>query len=98
MTYTYITVISHRAWDAECLKTNTDSLSCVCSVLAALLDSDGCAYHVSPLCIFKADTLSLFASHVWIETCLFADFVSLFDRGNAVLLESSKYLLHAAVL
>ena len=58
MTETNLTVLGNRTGNTEALETDTDSGSGVGSLCATHLDSDSCAYSVSPDSIFKANGLS----------------------------------------
>ncbi|EJW94940.1 membrane protein [gut metagenome] len=98
MTDTYLTIVSYRTGDAECLKTFTDVLSSLYSVLSLLLERNSRTYNVSPLCVLEADHLGAFALLIRIKTILFANLVSLFNIFDTVLVKSSKNLLNATVL
>jgi hypothetical protein len=95
---TNLTVIGYRAGDAECLQAFADVFGSFNSVFCLFLQCDGCAYNVSPFCVFEANHLGAFAFHVWIDAVRFANLVSLFDIFDAVFVESSENLLHATVL
>ena len=92
MSETHLTVISDRTWDTECLKTDTDSLSGLCSVLASFLQSDGSSYYICPFRILEADRLRIFASLIRIKTILLANGVSLFDILDTVFVKGSENL------
>ena len=98
MSDTNLTVISHRTWDAEALQTDTDSLSSLSSSLHALLDGDSSTANISPFGILKADTLSVLANLIRINTCFFANLISLFDILDTILVKRSNHLLDTALL
>ena len=98
VTKTNLTVVGNRARDTERLETDTDSLGSVGSILAALLDSDGSTYHVSPLSVLEADGLSFLASEIRIDTGFLANFVSFLNVFDSVLIQSSDNLLDATIL
>ena len=86
---TNLAVVSYGTRDAECLETFSNSLSGVSGIGAALLDCDGGAYYVSPLCILEADFLGVLASLVWIEALGLADGLGLLEVLDTVFVESS---------
>ena len=98
MAETYLAVISYRTGDAEALQTDTDGLGCISSCLNTLLDGDSGTTNVCPLSILEADTLSLFAHQIRINTSLFADLISLFYATDTICIQSSQHLLLAALL
>ena len=95
---THLAVVSDGTRDAEGLKAYSYGLSCVCGVLAALLDCYGGTYDVGPLCILEAYRLSVFAGLVRIQTVLIADCVCFLDILDTVGVESCEDLLDAAIL
>src|SRR5574344_1205075 len=98
MTDTNLTVVGNRTGDAEALQTDTDSLGSLGSTLHALLDGDSSTTYVCPLGILKADTLSVLANLVRINTNTIANLISLFDILYTVFIKSSNNLLDSALL
>ena len=95
---TYLTVVSDTSGDAESLQPDTDSLSALSSVFAALLDSDSSTGNISPLCILKADALCVLANLIRIDAQLVANFVCLFEVLDAIGLEGSVDLCLTTLL
>ncbi len=76
---TNLTVLGHRAGDAERLQTDTDSGGGFSGLLAALLDGDGCTNGVGPLGVFKADGLCTANYFVAVNARRECDFLTLVD-------------------
>ena len=84
VTDTYLTVVSYRTRDTECLQTDTDSLGSVSGVLAAFLQRDCRTYYIRPFGVLKTNTLGLLAGQIRIEAVLLANLVSLLDGSDTV--------------
>ena len=89
---TDLAAVRYGTGDAECLKADTDRCSSFGSLAAVLLDGDGSAYRIGPLCIFKADRLNAFNQFVDVQTGRFRDLFTFFDGRDAILLKYSKNL------
>ncbi len=98
MAKTHLTVIGHRAGDAERLQTDTDGFGSLGSTLHALLDGDGGTADVSPLGILEADTLGLFTHLVGVDTCFLANLIGLFYAIDTVLFQSGQHLVDATLV
>ena len=81
---TYLTVVSYRTCDTECLQTDTDCLSSVSSICATLLDSDGSTYYVCPASVFETDRLSFLTHCIRIDTLGVADSLCVFDTVDTI--------------
>ena len=79
-----LSLVCNRSRDTECLKTFSDCSSSVSSSSAVFFDCDSSTYNVSPACIFKTDRLDSFYLIVNIQSSIFCDFFSFFDRSNSV--------------
>ena len=98
MADTNLTVISNRTGDAEGLKAKTDFLSSLSSTCYLILNSNSAAYNISPSSIFKADRLNALNDIVSINACFIADFLCLFNGGNAVLIKLCIYLIYSSFI
>ena len=93
-----LTVLSHRASNAECLETNADFSGSVLGLRAALLDSHSRTDGVGPLGVLEANRLGFLYDLVGVDSGLVADLLALEDRLDAVGLESGENLGLAALV
>ncbi len=93
-----LAAVSDGTGNAEGLEAFADGCGSVGSLAAVLLDGDGGAYGVSPLCVLKADGLNVLDHVIYVKTCVLSDLLSLFDGADAVLCELSKDLFFSSVV
>ncbi len=84
MTKANLTSIGHGAGNTECLQALTNRCSSVSRLLAVLLDCDSRAYGICPACVLKTNRLDLLHLLIYIQAGVFCDFLSFFDRRNAI--------------
>ena len=84
MSKTYFTCVCNGSRDTESLKAFSDSCCCVSGSSAAFFDRDSCTYCVSPASVLEADRLNAFDLIVNVQSCVFSDFLSFFDRSDSI--------------
>ena len=87
-----LTSVSDGSGDAECLQAFADCCSSLICLAAVLLDGDGCADGICPLCVLKADGLNALNKVIDIKARSLGDLLALLDGGNAILLQYGKNL------
>ena len=93
---THLTVVSHRAGNAESLQTFTDSLSGISGLGAALLNSDSSAYGVGPTGVLESDVLDAAHDLTHVDTLLKANLLGVLAGGDTVLSKDRENLVDAA--
>ena len=71
--------------NAEGLQALADGCSGLRCLAAALLDGDGRADGVSPLCVLKTDGLNTLNQMIYVQSCVLGNLLRLFDRADAIL-------------
>ena len=98
MSDTHLAVVGNRTRNAECLQALADSLGCVGSDLATLLDCYGGTDYVGPLGVLETDWLSLLAHLVGVDALGLADSLRILDAVDSVLREHRIYFIDSAVV
>ena len=84
MAETDLSLIGNRTWDAERLKTDTESFGSFCGVSATFLYSDCRADGVSPNGVFKTNGLNAADDSVNVNAFVKRNFFAFFNIFNAV--------------
>ena len=102
MTETDLAVFGNGAGNTEGLKTDTDicgsgSGGFIAGALS-LFESDGRAYGVSPLCVFKADRLCFLNGGVGVNAVFCAYILALVNRRDTVIFKNAENLCLASLI
>ena len=95
---TNLTILGHRAVDAEGLEAHADHLGSLGGSLDAGLDGDGRAHGVRPAGVLKADGLDALHDLIGIKALGLADLAALLHGADAVLGEDAVDLVDSSLV